>query len=270
MQDVKNIKNGVSIVIPTKNSGNTLEYLLKSIYSSELQNIEVIIVDSNSTDKTKEICFKYDCRLIESSYGRSKSRNLGAQYASYRNLLFLDSDMEVTTAVLSASINCYEYDALIFKEITIGKNLIAKIRQYERIGLFGTVYPEAPRCIKKNIFTNLSGYNESMEGFEDLDLHSRLMKKDFNIQWDNAIIYHHEDDISFIKYLKKRRFYSLYLTSFKNMNPDYYAKLTSLKVRLKGLYNSAKSSNIIYSIILIPMVISLRLFEILYSRFEKL
>jgi len=269
MQDVKNIKKGVSIIIPTKNSGNTLGYLLKSIYTSNLQNIEVIIVDSNSTDKTKEICSKYGCRIIESSYGRSKSRNLGVQYANYNNLLFLDSDMEVTIDVLKSSINCYKCDALIFKEITIGNNFIAKIRKYERTGLFGTVYPEAPRCIKKNIFTNLGGYNESMEGFEDLDLHSRLMKNGFNIQWDSAIIYHHEDDIGFLKYLKKRKFYSLYLNNFKSMNPDYYAKLTSLKVRLKGLYNSAKSSNIIYSIILLPMVISLRLFEILYSRIER-
>lgn len=269
MQDIKKINNGVSIIIPTKNSGNTLEYLLKSIYNANLRNIEVIIVDSNSTDKTKEILSKFDCRIIESSYGRSKSRNIGAGYASYNNLLFLDSDMEVTIDVLKSSINCYNSDALVFMEITIGNNFVAKIRRYERIGLFGTVYPEAPRCIKKNIFLELGGYNESMEGFEDLDLHSRLMKRGFNIQWNRATIYHREDEMSVFKYLKKRKFYSLYLNNFKNLNPDYYAKLTSIKIRLKGLYNSTKSSTIMHSIVLIPMVISLRLLEIMYSKMEK-
>ena len=268
MQDLMKIK-GVSIIIPTKNSGNTIESLLKSIYSTNFQGIEVIVVDSNSTDNTKEICSEYKCKFIESKLGRSQGRNIGAQQSSYNNLLFLDSDMEVSAKVLSASINCQEYDALIFKEITTGNNVVAKIRRFERIGIFGTLYPEAPRCIRKNIFNNLGGYNETMEGFEDLDLHSRIIKKGFNVRWNSSIIYHHEDDISLLRYLKKRKFYLLYLNNFKRLNPNYYEKLTSFRLRLSGLYNSVKRSNIWSSIILVPMVISLRLLEIVCSKILK-
>ena len=71
---------------------------------------------------------------------------MGAIHANYENLLFLDSDMEVSVEVLQSCSNFHEYDAMIFKEITIGNNIIAKIRKYERIGFFGTIYPEAPRC----------------------------------------------------------------------------------------------------------------------------
>ena len=261
-----NNTGGVSIIIPTKNNGGTLEELLKSISSDNSKKIEVIVVDTNSNDDTREICKKYNVKIIKSDYGRSKSRNMGAIHANYENLLFLDSDMEVSVEVLQSCSNLHEYDAVIFKEITVGNNIIAKIRKYERVGLFGTIYPEAPRCIKKKVFINLGGYNETMEGFEDLDLHSRLIRNNSHIKWEDAIIYHHEENISLAKYLKKRKFYSEYLNNFKRLNPTYYAKLISLRTRINGLHRSAKSYNIIYSIILMPMVISLRVLEIIYSQ----
>jgi len=49
----------VSIIIPTYNSARTLEQCLISIVAQDYKDIEIIVVDNNSTDTTKEIAQKY-------------------------------------------------------------------------------------------------------------------------------------------------------------------------------------------------------------------
>ncbi len=49
----------VSVIIPTYNSSRTLEKCLESIKNQTYKNVEIIVVDNNSTDNTKEIAKKY-------------------------------------------------------------------------------------------------------------------------------------------------------------------------------------------------------------------
>ena len=53
------VNNNVSIIIPTKNNGDTLEKCLVSIlnldYPEDEDKYEVIIVDGHSTDGTVEV-----------------------------------------------------------------------------------------------------------------------------------------------------------------------------------------------------------------------
>jgi glycosyltransferase involved in cell wall biosynthesis len=49
----------VSLIIPTYNSSKTIEDCLKSIKNQNYENIELIVVDNNSKDNTKEIALKY-------------------------------------------------------------------------------------------------------------------------------------------------------------------------------------------------------------------
>jgi len=48
----------VSVIIPTFNSGGTLGKCLRSIRNQTYGNVEIIVVDKFSTDKTKEIAKK--------------------------------------------------------------------------------------------------------------------------------------------------------------------------------------------------------------------
>ena len=54
----------VSIIIPTKNSNKFLEKCLKSIRNQVYKNIEIIVVDNNSTDRTLETARKYACVIF--------------------------------------------------------------------------------------------------------------------------------------------------------------------------------------------------------------
>ena len=54
----------VSVIIPTYKSSRTLEKCLESIKNQTYKNIEIIVVDNNSTDNTKEIAKKFTQKVI--------------------------------------------------------------------------------------------------------------------------------------------------------------------------------------------------------------
>lgn len=93
----------VSVVIPTFNAGDEFELLLKDLISQKLiGRIEIVVVDSGSTDNTVEICKKYNVNLVEipnEDFSHSYSRNLGASHAKGDYLLFMTQDVSVTEDV---------------------------------------------------------------------------------------------------------------------------------------------------------------------------
>lgn len=54
----------VSVIIPTQNSFKTLEKCLKSVKNQSYKNVEIIVVDNNSTDNTKEIAKNIQIRFL--------------------------------------------------------------------------------------------------------------------------------------------------------------------------------------------------------------
>jgi len=85
-----------TIIIPTKNAGDRFNLILKHIFKSRIDfEYEVIVVDSGSTDKTKDIINKYPIRLIEIeplSFSHGGSRNIGAETAKGEILVYLSQD----------------------------------------------------------------------------------------------------------------------------------------------------------------------------------
>ena len=58
---------------------------------------EIIIIDSFSTDATKEICSQFEVKFIESEWlGYSESKNLGIRNCQYSYILSIDADEELS------------------------------------------------------------------------------------------------------------------------------------------------------------------------------
>jgi len=91
---------GVSVISPIYNSSANLKkhlQLLRNLSSKYLIDMEIIIVDTGSTDDSISIAEKFaDKVLIASGVTRGAARNLGAQNANRQILVFLDSDCEIT------------------------------------------------------------------------------------------------------------------------------------------------------------------------------
>ncbi len=86
----------VSIIIPAFNAEKYIKETLKSALGQTYKNIEVIVVDDGSTDKTAEMVKSFnDPRLIyihQGNKGQSAARNAGIQKAKGEYIAFLDSD----------------------------------------------------------------------------------------------------------------------------------------------------------------------------------
>src|ERR1700733_4303935 len=83
----------VSVVVTTRNSGQTLEACLRSIRRQAYEPTELVVVDNHSTDGTVEIARRYADHVATIGPERSAQRNHGATLASGALLLFIDADM---------------------------------------------------------------------------------------------------------------------------------------------------------------------------------
>jgi len=98
MRTVEDMKK-LSIVIPSYNSGGTIEYTLAAIQSQRKRShiCEVIVVDSSDAGSTKRTLSRYrtrGVRMITPGYRvmAALGRNIGASHASGDILAFLDAD----------------------------------------------------------------------------------------------------------------------------------------------------------------------------------
>jgi len=84
----------LSAVIITKNEEDNLERCLKSLSFCD----EIIVVDSQSTDRTQEIAKKYTDKVYDKEWqGFEAQRTLALQHASNNWILSIDADEEVST-----------------------------------------------------------------------------------------------------------------------------------------------------------------------------
>lgn len=88
----------ISVIVPVYNTENYLPKCINSILSQTHKDLQVILIDDGSTDKSGEILDAYqktDSRIIvkhiENS-GVSKARNLGLSIATGDYIAFVDSD----------------------------------------------------------------------------------------------------------------------------------------------------------------------------------
>ncbi|MDD5455298.1 MAG: glycosyltransferase, partial [Candidatus Ratteibacteria bacterium] len=88
----------ISVVIPTYNAEKTLRDCLKSVLDQTIKNYEIIIVDNNSTDKTKDVIIEFqekDARVkyaFETKKGRGAARNAGIKIADGDIIAMVDAD----------------------------------------------------------------------------------------------------------------------------------------------------------------------------------
>ncbi len=85
----------VSIIIPTYNYGPYLSKAVKSCLDQTYGNIEIVVVDDGSTDKTSEIVKGFGGSVVyiqQKNQGVSAARNNGLRQASGAFIAFLDAD----------------------------------------------------------------------------------------------------------------------------------------------------------------------------------
>lgn len=105
----------LSIIVPSFNQGDYLEETLLSIINQQYPNLELIVIDGGSTDRSLDILKFYDTHIAywisEQDKGQSNAINKGLEKATGEWVAWMNSD------------DCYLEGALhyIFNEINISK-----------------------------------------------------------------------------------------------------------------------------------------------------
>ena len=145
----------VSVVIPTFNVEKYLRETFESLLGQTLGDIEVIIVNDGSTDKTQDIideyCGKYEnfIGINRPNIGVGNARNLGIEKASGKYVAFLDGDDMYTSDYLEGMYNeCEKYNA----QLAVGKVL--------QFSIFSETYFARPYQLSK--LKNIDRYDRGL------------------------------------------------------------------------------------------------------------
>jgi glycosyltransferase involved in cell wall biosynthesis len=212
----------VSIIVPTKNSENSIDNCLKSISEQTYLNIEIIVVDNFSKDKTREIAQKY-AKVLLKGPERSSQRNFGARSARGNYLFFIDSDMELSSTVVEECVKatvCNHVNAVVVPEVSFGEGFWTKCKALERSCYVGDDTIEAARFFGKDVFFSVGCFDEEITGQEDWDLNVRISKAGFKIRRINSFIRHNEGRLSLQKTMIKKRNYGKTLKIYTTKHPE--------------------------------------------------
>lgn len=229
----------ISVIIPTKNSEQTIEKCLQSIKNQTYQNIEIIVVDNDSTDDTKNIALKYTNKVFKKGPERSAQRNYWVKKSIWEYVLIIDSDMELTQNVVWSLVENILKKAwvkcLVVPEESFGEWFWAKCKKLERSFYIWIDFMEAARFFEKKTFDEFWWYDEDNTWTEDFDLPQRIEFKYWkdSIWRINDLIMHNELKLSFRRTCKKKFYYAQRLDSYvkKNENKSKFSKQSSILTR---------------------------------------
>ncbi|VVB82686.1 Glycosyltransferase AglE [uncultured archaeon] len=188
-------KEFITILIPCFNSEKTLENCLKSILNQNYKNYEVVLVDNNSNDSTKNIIKEFQKKspklkyVFEPKRGRGAARNAGVKIAKAKIIAMIDSDciapknwlLEITKLIrenkekviqggeLDAIGNYWSKNIQKANEQFISKNFNSDKRYVNHLDTKNF-------AIRSSLLKYLM-FDESLGNMEDFELGLRLRKK---------------------------------------------------------------------------------------------
>ena len=101
----------ITVVIPVYNVEPYLERCMNTVLNQTYRNLEIILVDDKSSDRSNEMCLSYcsDKRVIVvhgENKGLSGARNSGLNVAHGKYVMFIDSDDYVELDMIENLYNC--------------------------------------------------------------------------------------------------------------------------------------------------------------------
>ena len=187
----------VSVVIAARNAESTIERAISSAIQQEGVDVEVVVVDDDSTDGTLDIVGSLQSsmnslQLLSNStnLGVSRSRNIGLKAASGEFLSTLDADdyycdrlkLNHEIAAIQESV---DQDVIGFSgvlHLAEDGTLIRKAEPNDCPINFETILGREcfiPRdfTLRRELILELGGYDENIAIFEDWDLKLRLSRR---------------------------------------------------------------------------------------------
>ncbi|MEH1827689.1 MAG: glycosyltransferase family 2 protein [Nostoc sp.] len=242
----------VSVIVPAYNADTFIERTLNSILTQTYTNIEVLVVDDGSQDRTAEIVKSFvekDNRVIllkQKNAGVAAARNLAIQKSRGEYIAPIDADDIWYTQKLEKQVqSMLEADqcvGLVYAwSVSIDENDaimgIIDIEHYRNfLAVEGTVYPAlaytnfignaSVPLIRRNCFEQVGFYNcelkaQNAQGCEDWDISLRIAEHyQFRVVREFLIGYRQVRGSMSRNYISMGRSYNLFLSQFRQRHPE--------------------------------------------------
>ncbi len=189
----------VTCIVPTKNSEEFLKECLLSLRECKevYSDMEIIVVDNYSTDKTLEIAQDLADKVYTFGTERVAQVSYGLVFSQSDLVYITGSDMIRDKYFIKQCVDKIQegYDAIYMSVKTDKrvKHFWGKVKALERECYIGT-FLESARFFKREVWDELRGFNPGVIGMEE-DFQHRLDYHGFKTVWVSAREYHlHEDD----------------------------------------------------------------------------
>lgn len=245
----KYIKNLVSVIIPAYNCEKYIEEAVESIENQEYKNIEIIICDDGSTDKTKDkinqLAKKYKNiiplfnsknlkivkarnKCLEECNGEFITSQDADDYSEKSRLKIQVEFLKRHSEIGYVSCGMYKVDE---KGKKIGKVEFNEKQITDKDFVKGSPAAHAPTMFRREVLEKSNGYRDDKitRCIEDYDLFFRLQILGIKGYLLSDILYYYRQDNNF----KKRRNYKCRIDEYK-IRKKYYIQL-SLS-RMERLY----------------------------------
>lgn len=212
----------LSIIIPARNEERNIKELLALLTKTIHNNIEIIVVDDDSSDETYQIAKEFGVVVLKATskpdkwLGKSWACFVGAKQAKGNQLLFLDADVRISIdeviTLLKASTKypifsvgpyhktnkLHEQFSFYFNAVGLAANGFMLPFSYKKVGMFGPVI-----MIPKTTYFAVGGH-EAVKGsiIEDVAFGKNLLS-------------HHKDYELFLG--NKQLTYQMYANGFSDL-----------------------------------------------------
>jgi glycosyltransferase involved in cell wall biosynthesis len=233
-------KIDISVVIPAYNEENFIGKCLKSVKNQKTNlNYEIIVVDNNSKDKTREIAKKHKVIVLkEKTQGVGAARRTGTEHAKGEIVVHIDADTVLYPDHLERVYEHFQKDKnlvclggiFLFYDAPLWKNILRKI-MYKPLLFFaktmskGALGPSGNNmAFRNNSYKKTKGFNKNLKFGEDIEI-CRELKKLGKIKTNSKLKIQvssrrYQLDKKFLTYTKNFIFSCLGKKPYKNTLPE--------------------------------------------------
>jgi cellulose synthase/poly-beta-1,6-N-acetylglucosamine synthase-like glycosyltransferase len=190
----------VSVVLPALNEEDTIAYTVRSLLDQHYPNIEIVVVDDGSTDRTPEVCQKLaEQGLIRyfrltSRQGKSAALNYGVKAARGDIIIFMDTDSTLDRNVIVTLLNYFRDERVGAVSGNLGVrnahvNILTALQAIEYLvsitvgrwfrastGILAIV-PGAFGAFRRELVERVGGHEPGPGNDSDLTIRTRKLKK---------------------------------------------------------------------------------------------
>jgi glycosyltransferase involved in cell wall biosynthesis len=264
----------VSFVIPTLDSERTLDVCLNSIVAQDYPDIELIVVDNGSKDRTIEIAAQYTDKIYYDNGSLGSVRQKGIDHMTGEVLGSFDSDIQLPhRRWLCNAVRYFNYDERTgsvwplnvappnsSRKAQLYWNLWA-ITKLDRIEKGHSIYGGGNSLFLKTCIDNIGGISRNIHWGEDLDIAQKIKQSGYRVVFITDPIYHDTDmTTSLRQFVKKQRLAAqahantnTELTSFSVSNLFREEVVLGTKAMISGLVSQKDLSWMLF-----PLFLSIR------------